>query len=1033
MLHKLSAAAIKYRKVTLFIVVLTVLFGVFSYYVSPKQEAPEIKVPVAVLTTIYPGASPADTELFVTRKIEEEIAEVRGFDYSTSHTSDGLSVVVMRLQQDADIDKAWESLRQRIRDLQRQLPEGVQDIEINVDLADTAGFILALTGADNQTLFNQAEQIKRDLLRVSGVARIDILGETQQEIEVVLDIDGLFYMPLTIESISQRLQLQNTDIPSGSIQEHDANMQIRTPSSYQNLNDVADTIIMVSSDDGSVLRLRDIATVQIAEANDSIRIYHNSMDAVLIAGYFQESVNIVHVGKNVEQQIDEIKKTWAKENRSEVYGIEWVTNQPRDVDRAVKQFVNNLLIGIALVLVVVLFGMGMRNALVVSTAIPVSILATLGLMNFMNVDIHQVSIVALIIGLGMLVDNAIVVSDAIQVRLDQGAERLVACLEGVQEVARPVATSTITTVAAFMPLLLLPNVAGEYVRSLPLIVMLALIMSYIVALTVTPTLAWMFFKVSNLQNINKQQLAANERVKQQPDGFVVKWFSRGLELALRFKLGTFAVIVCLIAVGAGAGSQLGLQFFPKADKDIIHIEVKSELSNDLEYTDQLVAEVEAVLRQFPEVRSYTSVVGGGLPKFYDTADIIIPGRNVAQILLRLDLTLGDLQKNTQFVQKLQSEFDQHISAGTVTVLELEQGEPIGSPVRLRLYGDDMQRLYQVSDAIQLELKKIAGATNVHSNAPKNIYQFYVDVDNTRAGVVGISKYDVQRDISAMLRGREATELRIAGKEYPLIVKGNINSLEQLKRAGIVSSATNNKLQLQDIAQVRLEQQTPTINKYNGEVSLTVYSDVLFGYSPVRIQEQLELQLQGIDTQGVSLQFDGEREKIKEYFGEVGVLAVFAVLLIFALLLIQFNSYRQVLVVLFALPLSATGSLAGLWLFNQPLSFTALLGIVSMFGIVVNNAIVLVDTMNQGVFEAAESPDKIALRRICVAAVRRRLRPVILTTITTIMGLMPLVVSGSEMFRPLSISIMSGLVTATVLTLVVIPVLYELVENKKSTN
>ncbi|OEF97520.1 efflux RND transporter permease subunit [Desulfuribacillus alkaliarsenatis] len=1002
MLYRIIKSAIQYRKVTLFTVILTAFFGVYSYHIAPKQEAPEIEAPIAVITTLYPGASPEDVDLMVTDKIEDEIATIRGFDYSTSTSTEGLSIVVMRLHQDANIDKAWEDLRLKMRDLQGRLPHGVEDIDINVDLADTAGFILAVSGDSNEQLVAYGELIRQQLRRVNGVSRIDLEGEAHKEIQVAVDMDQLFYLPLSLDAISQRLQLQNTDLPSGNLQNNQSRIPVKTPQSYETIEDIKETILL-ASESGSILRLRDIAEINVVHAEDNQRIYHNGREAILLTGYFKDNVNIVHVGAEIDKHLSELI-----EQLPAHIDVSYVLNQPRDVDQAVKEFVTNLLLGMAFVMTVVFLGMGFRNAIVVSTAIPIAILITLGAMRFLGVEIHQISIVALIIALGMLVDNAIVISDTIQVRLDRGEERLHACIEGVRDVAMPVGTSTLTTIAAFLPLLLLPNVAGEYIRSLPLIVIVSLSASYLIAILVTPTLAYLFFK---------------PELKESKSSPVRALFLYVLTTAMRWRVLTILCLVAVIGLAGFTVTQLGLQFFPKADKQLIHIDITAERFGDLDYTESLAFQVEDIINEFSEVTNYTTVVGAGLPKFFNTMNISIPSQDFAQIAVELDLSRSDFVKNTQLVELLQSEINQMVTGGTVIVTELEQGEPIGSPVRLRVYGEDLDYLYSVANEIQLLLEDIEGTTNVHSNVPKKSHELFIDVDDTRAAIVGISKYDIQREISNALRGREATVLRQSGKEYPVIIKSDILALDSLERIGITSSVTGSKTSLKDLAEIRIQQQIPAINKYNKDKSVTIYSDVLSGYNPVRIQEQLEQRLLTANIQGVGIAFDGEREKINEYFGEIGYSAIFAVLLIFGILLVQFHSFSQPLLILITIPLSATGSIVGLYLFQQPLSFTAMLGIVSLFGIVVNNAIVLVDYINR------ERSNNVAIQVACYEAVEKRIRPILLSTITTTMGLVPLVLSGSELFRPLSISIMSGLLVSTLLTIIVLPVFYTIVESR----
>ncbi|OEH85301.1 hypothetical protein BHU72_04190 [Desulfuribacillus stibiiarsenatis] len=1003
MLQTAIRAVIQYRKITMFTVVALAIFGMYSYYVTPKQEAPEINVPIAVITTIYPGATPEDVETLITRKIEDEISTINGYDYSESTSKEGVSAIAMRLSQDADIDKAWTDLRQKMNDLQSKLPTGAKEIQINTELSDSAGIILSVSSNQytQQELVYYGELMKQELQKVSGISRFEIIGEQAREIQVVVDLAQLQYLPLSLKDIAASLQAQNTELPSGKIEDGTHKINVNTPPTFETIEDIGNTILLVSRENGSVVRLKDIAEIHYVQSEDDPNATHNGEQAILLAGYFKNNKNIVDVGAEIDQQLVKFQSKLPLD-----ITVSYVLNQPKDVHKSVNQFVLNLLQGMAFVIFVVFVGMGIRNAVIVTAAIPLSILITLSAMNVLDIQIHQISITALIIGLGMLVDNAIVVSDTIQVRLDEGQERLQACIDGVREVAMPIFTSTLTTIGAFIPLLVLPSVAGEYIKSLPQIVMIALIASYVVALFVTPVMAFLFFKKS---------------VEAERRHLIRGIFAGTLKLGMRWKTTTFVILI-LATVGAGLlVTTLGLQFFPKADKNIIHIDITAERTSDVQLTQSIVNQVEDILQNYTEVASYTTVVGGGLPKFYNTLPVYTASQSVAQILVEVDLHESTFKRNTHLVNELQRAVDAQVTGGTALVKELEQGEPIGAPVRLRVYGDDMDQLYEVALQIQNLLKDIDGTTNIDNDFPKKVYEFQVDVNNQQASIMGVSKYDIQREIHYALRGTEATLLKQQGNEYPIIVKGNIESLSDLEGLFIPSSITGQKFMVRDMADVKLQASVPAIRKYDREISLTIYSDVITGYSPVTIQEQLQAKLGTIEAKGVGIVFDGEREKIQENFGDIGYSALFAVLLIYGVLLLQFNSFSQPFIILLTIPLSAIGSIVGLYLFQQPLSFTAMLGIVSLFGIVVNNAIVLLDYINK------EREMNIEIEQACYDAVIKRFRPIMLSTITTTMGIMPLVFSGSELFRPLAISIMCGLLVSTILTLVVVPVFYALTQ------
>ncbi len=999
-------AAIKNRKITIFTIIVIAISGLFSYYITPKQEVPDINAPVAIVTTIYPGASPEDVEKLVTAKIENEVANLNGYDYSFSYSYNSISIVCVRLDYGTDVKSAWSDLRKQMEDIQDKLPKECYKIDINTNVVETAGIIVSLSG-DNysyEKLTSYAENLKKELSKIEGISRFDIDGEQDKEITIEMNIDKLNFYKLSLNDIVNIIKSQNIEIPSGTIDDGKSKINVKSTGTFTSIDEISDVVIAVSDTDGTLVRLSDIADIRYSLKKSNYKVKHKNKNAILLTGYFKADRNILIIGKDVEKRLDELKKQLPND-----INVENVLFQPDDVRKSVNDFIMNLIEGIVFVVIVVFIGMGFRNAVIVSTAIPISILSTIICMNLLGIKIHQISISSLIVALGMLVDNAIVVSDAIQNRIDNDEEKISACVNGVKEVAIPILTSTLTTIGAFTPLLLLSSIAGEYMSSLPKIIIIALTSSYLVAIFITPTMAYIFFKKSK----NRDKKSKTRR-------FFDFMLSQGLK---KKKIVMFFIIIVVGATSLIFG-RLGLQFFPKADKDVIYIDIRTEQNIDLYNTEELVSKVSEILDNQPEIISYTAAIGSSLPKFYNTVLHTAKSPDVAQIIVKLDLEKSDrFMKNSEITDHLQEIFNSELIGGTATVKQLEIGEPIGSPIRVRITGNSFERLGEVSKEIQNYLEDIDGTLNVENDFSDKIYEYSIDVDSDMASYYGISKYDIQNEMSIALRGRKASVFRENGKERDIIVKGNISSKEELENLAIKSSYTNNKIVLKAISDTVLRAQIPVIKKYDRDFAVMVTCDVKSGYSPTDIQNELNNKLDNIDMTGVKTIFDGEKEKIAENFGSVGNSAIFAVLLIYVILLIQFKSFVQPLIILLTIPLSGIGSIFGLYLFKQPLSFTALLGMVSLMGIVVNNAIVLLDYINNA------RNNRKSIDEACLEATNKRFRPIILSTTTTVIGLTPLAFSGSEIFRPMAISLMSGLLVSTLLTLVIIPIVYSIVESQ----
>lgn len=998
--------AIENRRVTLFFIAAIVILGIYNYNIIPRQENPEITPPIAMITTLYPGASPEEVEDLVTSKIEDELVGIEGFDNCRSYSNNSMSTVILWIQQDADVDKAWEKLRQKMEDITPQLPEGCEKPRVNTDMADTSGFILSLSGESfsYEQLEEFANDLKKELSGIKGLARVEIVGKQAKEVKVEIETAKLNLLGLSLEDIVGFLQAQNTEIPSGDINDGNYRINVSTPGKYLSPEEIGDTVLGVSQTDGSMLMLRDLAVIRIESGDSSSIMKHNGENAILLAGYFQQHKNIVLTGKEIDKRLEQIRPLFHADLL-----IEKVHYQPDDIADSVTNLMINLLEGIIIVILVVYLGMGLQNALVISAAIPLSILITLCIMSITGLKLHQISIAGLIISLGMLVDNAIVISDAIQVRLDSGEEKLEACVAGTKDVAIPVLTATLTTVAAYTPLLILPGVAGEYVRSIPQNVMMSLAASYLVALFFTPVMAYLFFKKDKKVPGSQKVWALLRNISHNALG--------RRKAAVITAAGIFALTIVL-------ASFLNLVFFPKADKNVFYFNINAEQSTNLANTERVVTQVEEILNKQKEVISYTSAIGEGLPKFFMTVPHTVKSRDYGQVMVRVDLKKGRrFKNNTQFVEYLQKIFDENISGGIVTGKELEQAEPIEAPVIVRLAGSNFEELQQEAERIKGYLGEIKGTLNIEDDAGDKLYEYRVDVDSNLASNLGLTRYGIQKEINIALRGKKTSVLRTKENDYDILVRGDIHSVNQLENLGIKTIAANKKILLKQVADIKLYSQLPTIKRYNRERSVNVMSDVMAGYSAVDIQNQLAKRLsENPGVNGVKIVFDGEKEKIFDYFGSLGTAAVFAGFAIFIIMLLQFNSLSQPLVVLLTIPLSVIGSVVGLLIFRQPLSFTALLGMVSLMGVVVNNAIILIDYINW------ERKQGKSIYQSCVVAVEKRIRPIFLTTATTVLGLTPLVFSGT-LFMPMAVSLMGGLISSTFLTLVIIPVVYSLIEQR----
>ena len=1007
-MKKIIQLAVTEKKVTLLMAVILMISGIICFYIIPRQENPDTSAPVAMLTTVYPGAAPEDVERLVTNKIEDEAYALEGIDFVNSISSQNVSIVIVSLDQSTDYEKQWDNLRTKLDNLKSELPENCKETEVNTDLTTTAGILIGLSG-DNYTyeqLAGFAENIKKQLGKVSGMSRFDIDGELQKKINIEVQIEKLNQFNLSLEDIYQLLQAQNLEIPSGSIKNGSNKINVKTPGIFTSIKDIENLIIAISEKNGGIVRLKDIALVDWALNEDSARVKVNGKNAVLLTGYFEDNKNIVLIGKDVREKLDQLKA-----NLPSDVEINEVQFQPEVVSRSVSDFTLNLIEGVLFVVIVVFLGLGLRNALIVSTALPLSIFMTFIAMKLMNIELHMISTMALIIALGILVDNAIVISDSIQMKIDEGLENSKAAIEGTAEMAIPVLTSTLTTVAAFAPLLFLPGAAGEFAASLPQIVIIALSASYFVAMLVTPVLASIFFKPSTKKAASKNKLR--------------NFFETLLQFGLKWKKSTILIAAIVFMLTFLLVPSMGLEFFPDVDKDVMYLDIHCETPGNLDKTETLANQISEILSKEPTVVKHTTSIGGPLPKFYLTIPIGAPSQNYAQILMDINIkkSNGQFKSRKEFAAYLQDRLDTEIAGGKAKVNMLAYAEP-GSDIGVRISGEDEARILEISNLIQAELSNLPGTMNVADDSVNTTYGYNLDIDVDIATRLGLTKYDIQRQLNIALYGAKASVYRKSGSEYDIFLKSNVNSVESLNNLGIKSSFTDQKVLIKQVGNLVLQKQTNSIKHYNKDLTVTVSCDVKPGYSAVDIQNHINNEfLPTIDMEGVEIGYSGEREQIVKYFGIVGIAALFAVFVIYIILLIQFNSLKQPLIILVTVPLSIIGSIVGLFLFRQVISFSALLGVASLVGIVVNNAILLIEHINRARKEG------LSVTASCIDAVDKRFRPIIFTTATTIIGLVPLIISRSPIFTPMAIALMFGLLVSTVLTLVVIPTVYSLAERK----
>ncbi len=1006
---KLTKALLNNRMIVIIFAVTIMIAGFISYYLIPKQENPNTAVAAAIITTVYPGASPQEVEQNVTNVIEDKLMSINNLDSYTSMSMNSASVIVLMYDFDVSIGEVEDDLRRDISDIQSSLPDMVTPSVVNTNVVSENQFIISLSG-ENYTdtdLEEYAKNTQSILQEVKGIESVNIDGIKPKQVVIETNSEKMRSYGISIENIIQLMQAQNLSIPSGSIDYESGTVNVITPAVFESLRDIENTVISGSDSSLSFVRLKDIADVYIEDVEE-FSYSQDGVPCILITGTIQEGENAVNVGEDLRNAIDEAKNLMPPD-----LNFYEVMYAPADIEQSINDFIMNLLQSILLIVIVVMIGVHLRNGLIVSIALPLSILITFIVMMVIGVEFHFISIAALIVSLGILVDNAIVISEAIQQHLNEGKDKNHAIISGVKETAVPVFTSTLTTVVTFGIIYFVPGPVGQIAGEIPTVVITALVASYIVAMCVIPVLASFFFHPESKKQKEKKN-------------YLKDFFNKMLTVALKHKVLTVLSSFLTLGIAAVLALQLGIQFFPVSDKPILYVNFEAETMS-LDSSEDISEQINDVLDSNPLIENYTYAIGKGLPSFFLTVPTLNQAPNVGQYMINLNPELMDEYGGPEECARLlQNELDTNIIGAQNTVRCLEYSMPTEAKITLSVLGDDMDKILNVSDQIVAALKEIEGTDFVRSTNIAPQYDYNVVLDSDVLASYGLLKYDVVKQINSSLMGVNAGVYLGGNSGTDIIVRSDVKSLDELENLQIVGSVTPTKVLLGQIAEIQLNSSVPLIEHYNGKKYVNVLSDILPGFSSISIESELYSDyLDQIDLDGVEIIGNGEVSNMMDLLLSLGSTSIVAVFVIYMILVFQFKDLKKPLIVLSSIPLSFIGCGFGLWIFKMDIQAMALLGLVSLFGIVVNNSILLIEVMN------SEFQEGCSVEEACHRAVDRRFRPIMLSTVTTCIGLVPLILSGDPMTAPMASVLLFGLLFSTILTMVVVPTIYALQNKKKA--
>ena len=1004
--------AIDNNRVTLVALAVICAAGYQAYLTLPQAEDPGFTIRTAVVLTYFPGANPQRVEDLVTDKIEKAIQEIPELDAVRSKSSTGVSVVTVDIKEEYfEMRPIWDNLRRKVEKAERELPDGVRGPFVNDEFGDTFGTIIAITGEgyNYAELKDVAYEVRDMLLQLEDAGRIEMHGEQEERVFIEFDGARLAELGLTVGQLQQQLEAQNILIPGGSVSTGLERIELEPTGSFESIEELGSTVIR-SSGQRSLLYLEDVATISRGYQDPPEALMRaNGRPALGLAISTKSTGNIVRHGAEVLELVERLRKEYP-------VGLELsvVAFQPLVVERKVDEFVGNVLQAIGIVLAAMLLMLGLRTGFVVASLIPAAMLMSLAVMQQFDIGLNQMSLAALIIALGMLVDNAIVMSESIMVEMAAGKPAADAAVDSARELRVPLLTSSLTTAAAFLPIYLAESTVGEYTNQLFLVVTIALLSSWALALTVIPLLCVLFLRV-------KQQ-------QESFDGFVYRAYRRTLIAALRMRWVTIAVVLGVFYVAMLGFAYIPNIFFPPSDKAMFTVEIEAPTGTAIERTDGIVrAADDFVQRELmageerPEgVTEWSAYVGQGAPRFTLSYGPEQTRPEYAYMILNTT--------STEVIPGIREKLDAFLSDTFPDVRSaiqpLQNGPVVRYPIEVRLMGDDADRLFQIVDGLKTHMRSVPGVRGVGDDWGNRTKKIVVDVDNARARRAGLSNQDVATSLMSTLSGLSVTDYREGDEVIPVTMRSKDDDRRQIARLetlNVYSQSTGRSVPLQAVADLNVVWQPAKVFRRNRLKAVTVFSNLLPGVTAAETMDRIIPWLEEESASwplGYRYELGGELEASGEGNQSIAEKLPIAGLAIILLLVGQFNSVRRPLIILLTIPLGLIGVVAGLLVTGSYMGFMTFLGVISLSGIVINNAIVLLDRINIEIMQ-----NGLPENRAIIEAAQRRLRPILLTTATTCGGLLPLWLGGGVMFEPMAIAILFGLIFATALTLGVVPILY----------
>ncbi len=1020
----ITKLSIEKKRITAMALILILISGILTFNAMPRAEDPGFTIRTAMVQTIFPGASPERVEQLVTDKMEKVIQEMPEIDYINSVSKPGISIIFVNIKGEYNaMQPIWDKLRRKVDRVREQLPSGIIGPTVNDEFGDVFGTLISITGEGYTyaELKEIADDTRNELLLIEEVAKVDIAGAQKERVFVEFNNARLAELGISPGQLKSILDARNIIFPGGEIFTSDEQIVLEPSGNFESIDELKQTVIKLPGKDDLVY-LGDVVEVKRGYIDPpTTKVTYNGEPALTLAISLREGGNIISLGDAVNEMLQRLKATYP-------IGVEFdiLYFQPDFVNKKVNDFVSNLLQAVGIVILTMLIFLGFRTGLVIASLIPMAIIMALMVMGFFDIGLDQMSLASLIIALGLLVDNAIVMSESIMVQMAEGKPRIQAAVDSAAELRIPLLTSSLTTAAAFLPIYLAESDVGEYTAPIFKVVTITLLSSWILALTLTPLLCVLFLKIKKIKKGEEKSYESS----------FYQAYRRSLLLALRHPVLSTAVTLVIFFAVLQLVPYIPAIFFPSNDKPVMFAELKLPIGSPIQKTEEMVAEIETFIQAELQAESdpnagitkngvvdFASFIGSGPPRFYLSLNQEPQSPSYAYLLLNVT---DRWQMESELVPRLQEFCFNNFPDVATTIAPLLLGPPVAAPVQVRISGKEIDKVFDLVDKVCNQMSAVAGMTAIQDNwGPRN-KKLLVKINQPRAQRAGLTSQDIAISLQTILSGIETTDYREGEEVIPVVLRSvaaDRKDLGKLESHNIYAQGTGRAVPLKQVADIEVAFQPAKILRRDRLKTVTIKANLLPGYNAIKIANELGKWLK-TDSKtwpaGSKYEQGGELETSGAANASIVAKVPIAILIIIFLLVSQFDSFRRPAIIILTIPLGLIGVIIGLFVTQLPLGFMALLGVIALSGIVINNAIVLIDRIKIEIEKNGLMP-----ARAVIEAAQRRLRPILLTTATTVGGLIPLWLGGGPLFEAMAVTILFGLLFATVLTLGFVPILYAL--------